>query len=147
MGEYKTNIIKFLYIGKVDHSELSESQNNKIMFLDIINNGLADEYVLDKGYPARLNIDEFKKSFENNEYKIGIIGNEKFTAEKSYFLALSACGKTSSLSNIFFVYYIYDLNEAMQIINILHENNKISIDKQTEIKLTNDFSDIKYYRY
>lgn len=51
--------------------------------------------------------------------------------------------------NYFVLYYVFDLDEAIKIADILYLNHKIDLDHYTEIKLTNDFTNIGcvYVRY
>lgn len=126
------------YIGYDDYDDNKQyiMKNKKIYCLNV-------EDYKDDEFIANLDFDSFNEELTNkNSYLIFNICGTNYLgiSRKDAYLAIYILSIFSAC-NVF--YYIYDINEAMKIIEYLYKTNKIDIDRYTELKLTKDFSDFE----
>lgn len=140
MSDYKKSkmILSVKYIGYDNYDDTKQyiMKNKKIYFLNV------EDYENDE-FIANLDFDSFNEELKNINrcLFLRICGIEYLgISRKDAYLAIY-------ISPLFFeydvLYYIYDINEAMQIVECLYKANKINIDRYTELKLTKDFSDFE----
>lgn len=137
MSNYKKSkmILRKSYIGYDDYDDTKQyiMKNKKIYCLNV------EDYEDDE-FVANLDFDSFNEELKknNNSYLIfRICGIE---SRKNVYLTIYI-SSIFSACDVF--YYVYDINEAMQIIECLYKTNKIDVDRYTELKLTKDFSDFE----
>lgn len=89
-------------------------------------------------YDGYINFSKLERLIQNG-FSINICGNE-YKEVKTY-MALTCISKEMKKSCVI-MYNVKDLNETIKIIDVLYKYNKISVDQQTEMKVTKYFSNL-----
>lgn len=123
------------------HSDYNNSNNKQQIIKLLCFNIYTDKQkkLIDRqDYGGYIDFSELEQLIQNGFY-IDICGND-YEKVKTYMTLTSIIEEMNEYYVI--MYNVKDLDEAIKIIDILYKYNKIGIDQQTEMKLTNDFNDL-----